>query len=128
VLLLVQLKVFQVIVGRFLSLHTVPRLIFEHVAHRLGVDVDGEIGFESSESTQYRHRKAILDRLGVTAWGMASRRLAHRTMITVAEARTDPAELVNATVDALVRHQFELTPGDTINVTACSVCQMSRRG
>jgi hypothetical protein len=55
--------------------------------------VDGEIGIESSESTQYRHRKAILDRLGVTAWGTASRRLAHRTMITVAEARTDPAKL-----------------------------------
>jgi len=61
--LLVQLKVFQA-VGRFLSLRSVPRLVFEHVAHRLGVD--GEIGFESSESTQYRHRKAILDRLDVT--------------------------------------------------------------
>jgi Domain of unknown function (DUF4158) len=49
VVLLVQLKVFQA-VGRFLSLRSVPRLVFEHVAHRLGVD--GEIGFESSESTQ----------------------------------------------------------------------------
>jgi hypothetical protein len=97
VVLLVQLKVFQA-VGRFLSLRTIPRLIFEHVAHRLGVD--GEIGFESSESTQHRLRKAILDRLGVTAWGTASRRLAHRTMITVAEARTDPAELINAAIDA----------------------------
>jgi hypothetical protein len=65
VVLLVQLKVFQT-VGRFLNLRTVPRLIVEHVAHRFGID--GEIGFESSESTQYRHRKAILDRLGVTAW------------------------------------------------------------
>jgi hypothetical protein len=64
VVLLVQLKVFQA-VGRFLNVRAVPRLIFEHVAHRLGVD--GEIGFESSESTQHRHHKTILDRLGVTA-------------------------------------------------------------
>jgi Domain of unknown function (DUF4158) len=118
VVLLVQLKVFQA-VGRCLSLRTVPHLIFEHVAHRLGVD--GEIGFESSESTQYRHRKAILDRLGVTAWGTASRRLAHRTMITVAEARTDPAELINAAVDALVRHQFELPSLNALGRLAASV-------
>jgi hypothetical protein len=39
VVLLVQLKVFQA-VGRFLSLCTVPRLIFEHVAHRLGIDAN----------------------------------------------------------------------------------------
>jgi Domain of unknown function (DUF4158) len=118
VVLLVQLKVFQA-VGRFLSLRAVPRLIFEHVAHRLGVD--GEIGFESSESTQYRHRKAILDRLGVTAWGTASRRLGHRTMITVAEARTDPAELINAAVNALVRHQFDLPSLDALGRLAGSV-------
>jgi hypothetical protein len=48
VVLLVQLKAFQT-VGRFLSLCTVPRIIFEHVAHRLGVD--GQIDFESSENT-----------------------------------------------------------------------------
>ena len=118
VVVLVQLKVFQA-VGRFLSLPTIPRLIFEHVAHRLGVD--GEIGSESSESTQYCHRKAILDRLGVIAWGTASRRLAHRTMITVAEARTDPAELINAAIDALVRHQFELPSLDALGRLAASV-------
>jgi hypothetical protein len=35
-------------------------------------------------------------------------------MIDIAQARTDPADLVNTAVDALVRHQFELPSLDTL--------------
>jgi hypothetical protein len=42
-------------------------------------------------------------------------------MITVAEARTDPAELINAAVDASVRHQFELPSLDALGRLAASV-------
>jgi hypothetical protein len=41
-------------------------------------------------------------------------------MITVAEARTDPAKLINAAVDALVRHQFELPSLDALGRLAAS--------
>ena len=63
----------------------------------------------------YRHRAAVLERLGVTGWGAAARQLANQTMIMIAETRTDPAELINAAVDALVRHRFELPSLDTLS-------------
>jgi hypothetical protein len=118
VALLVQLKIFQ-IVGRFLRIEETPTVIIAHVANRLGVD--GEPRLVYSDSTVYRHRTAVLDYLGVTGWGAAARQLANQTMITIAEARTDPAELINAAVDALVRHRFELPSLDTLSRRAARV-------
>ena len=42
------------------------------------------------------------------SWGATARNLAQSTMTIVAKARTDPADMINAAVDALVRHRFEL--------------------
>jgi hypothetical protein len=42
-------------------------------------------------------------------------------MITVAKARTEPAELINAAVDALVRRQFELPSLDALGRLVASV-------
>ena len=55
-----------------------------------------------------RHQAAIRDYLGVTAWGEAARELAESTMTKIADARTEPSDLVNAAGDTLIRHRFEL--------------------
>ena len=105
VALLVQLKMFQSI-GRFRRAEDIPRVVFEHVARRLGVELDQHL--VNPDRTLYRHRPVVLKYLGVTPWGGAARELARSTMIELARARTDPAELINAAVDALVRNRFEL--------------------
>jgi hypothetical protein len=84
----------------------VPSSGIEHVAQRLGVEC--ETGLVYARATLYRHQSAVLHYLGVTAWGAHARELAKSTMTKVAKARTDPADLINAAVDALVRHRFEL--------------------
>jgi TnpA family transposase len=84
----------------------IPPTATEHVAVRLGVE--GHNRFSYPRATLYRHQAAVLDYLGVTAWGTKARTLAESTMRKTAEARTDPADLINAAVDALVRNRFEL--------------------
>ena len=111
VALLVQLKIFQA-VGRFLPVEQIPEAAIEYIARALGVDE--EIRLLYTDSTLYRHHSSVLERLQVTAWGAAARELAHSTMSNIALARTDPADLVNAAVDALVRHRFELPSLDTL--------------
>jgi len=111
VALLVQLKIVQA-VGRFLPVEEIPQAAIEHVARELGVDE--EIRHLYSDSTLYRHHSAVLERLRITAWGAAARELARRTMVDIAQVRTDPADLINAAVDALVRHRFELPSLDTL--------------
>jgi hypothetical protein len=118
VALLVHLKIFQS-VGRFLRVKNIPSFVIEHVAHRLGVDCKPLLVY--TESTLYRHHVAVLGRLGVTSWGPAARQVARRTMTTIAEARTDPAELINAAIDALVRGRFELPTLDALRRLAATV-------
>jgi hypothetical protein len=105
VALLVQLRVFQA-VGRFLPMKDVPPSGIEHVAQKLGVECETCVVY--AQATLYRHQAAVLEYLGVTSWGDQARELAISTMIKVAKVRTDPADLINAAVDALVRHHFEL--------------------
>src|SRR5665213_3128095 len=105
VALLVQLKIFQTI-GRFRRVPDIPAIVYEHVGRRLGAQTGP--GFVHSDRTLYRHRPAVLKHLGVTSWGAAARELAQSTMIQTAKVRTDPADIINAAVDALIRHRFEL--------------------
>jgi hypothetical protein len=103
--LVVQLRVFQA-VGRFLPMKDVPASGIEYVAQKLGVECETRVVY--SQATLYRHQAAVLEYLGVTAWGEQAREFAVSTMTKIAKARTDPADLINAAVDALVRHRFEL--------------------
>ena len=105
VALLVQLRIFQA-VGRFLPMKDVPASGIEHVAQKLGVECETRV--VHAHATLYRHQAAVLEYLGVTSWGDQARELAESTMTKVAKTQTDPADLINAAVDALVRHRFEL--------------------
>ncbi|GEM_PF-681928 len=105
VALLVQLKIFQTI-GRFRHGTDIPPSIIEHVARRMGMESGSELTFP--DRTLYRHRPAILKRLKVVSWGPEARALAQTTMRRAAQARTDPVDIINAAIDALIRHGYEL--------------------
>ena len=111
VALLVHLKIFQTI-GRFLSAADVPLAAVEYVACRMAVE--SEATLICPHRTHYRHRQAILRRLKVVAWGADARALAQATMCKTAQARTDPADIINSAIDALIRHDFELPPLATL--------------
>jgi hypothetical protein len=96
VALLVQLKIFQTI-GRFRPGADIPPSVIEHVARRMGMESGSALTFP--DRTLYRHRPAILRRLNVVSWGPEARALAQTTMRRVAQARTDPADIINAAID-----------------------------
>lgn len=105
VALLVQLKIFQSI-GRFRPPDEIPDIAIEHVARRMGGDFQPSQIFP--ERTRYRHRQAIFKRLGVVLWGPEALALTKAAMRKTAHARTDPADIINSAIDALIRHGFEL--------------------
>ncbi|HAL38986.1 MAG TPA: Tn3 family transposase [Polaromonas sp.] len=105
VAILVHLKIFQSI-GRFRPAAEIPAILMEHVARRMGVEI--ELCQSFPERTRYRHRQAIFKRLGVVSWGPEALALTKATMRMTAQARTDPADIINSAIDALIRHDFEL--------------------
>src|SRR5665647_3597422 len=111
VALLVQLKIFQT-TWRFRRSADVPPTATDHVAHRMCVESGSNLIFPVR--TLYRHRQAILKRLKVISWGTEARALAQATMCKTAQARTDPADIINSAIDALIRHDFELPPLATL--------------
>lgn len=117
VALLVQLKIFQTI-GRFRRAADVPPAVIEHVARRLGVESGSTLIFP--DRTLYRHRPVILKRLEVVSWGAEARKLAQATMRKTAQARTDPADIINSAIDALIRYRVN-------GMTLCMTMQMTSR-
>lgn len=118
VALLVQLKIFQTI-GRFLRADDIPPAATDHVAHRMGMEFGSNLTFP--DRTLSRHRQTILKRLKVVAWGAEARALVHSTMCKTAQARTDPADIINSAIDALIRHDFELPTLATLRRLAGTV-------
>ena len=100
VALLVQLKIFQSI-GRFRPATEIPNIAIEYVARRMGVKCPPSQIFP--ERTLYRHRQAIFKRLGVASWGANALALTKAVMRKTAHARTDPADIINSAIDALIR-------------------------
>jgi hypothetical protein len=105
VALLSQLKVFQTI-GRFLPVKDMPVAVIAHVAGRLKAAAPEALVYGGNRL--YRDHAAIRSYLAITSWGAQALRMAQSSMAKLAEARTDPADLINAAINTLVRERFEL--------------------
>src|ERR1700722_15467102 len=115
VALLAHLKVFQH-VARFLSVADLPSAVIAHVAKQIHLDVPTDL--ECDRRTLYRHHQAIRQYLGITPWGAKARGVASTAIASAAEARIDPAELINAAIDALIRERCELPLLSTLRTLA----------
>ena len=113
--LLTHLKVFQH-VGRFLPVRDLAPAAIAYVAKQIYLDAPADFGYD--RSTLYRHHRAIREYLGITPWGAKARGIASTAIARAAEARLDPADLINSAVDALVRERCELPLLTTLETLA----------
>ena len=111
VALLTQLKVFQSI-GHFLPLAQIPATALSYIAKQLSLAAPTDVSIDPR--TTYRQNSAIRTYLGVTPWGASARAVASNAVALAAETRLDPAELVNAAIDALIRERCELPSLSTL--------------
>jgi TnpA family transposase len=105
IMLVTHLKVFQHL-GRFLAVADLPQAAVNHINKHFDIEVPDT--FEYDRRTLYRHHRAIRQHLGITPWGPKARAIAEAAIATAAETRLDPADLINAAVDALIRERYEL--------------------
>ena len=113
--LLTHLKVFQTI-GRFLGLSELPRAGISRVAKQLYLPDSTTLIHD--RRTLYRHHSAIRDYLKITPWGVKARGVAAAAIAQTAEGRIDPADLINAAIDALIRERCELPLLSTLRTLA----------
>lgn len=108
--LLVWLKAFQRL-GYFPKLADVPAVVAEHVRGVIGL-LEGTELAEAAERSAKRHRGFVRARMGVSYDAAGVRAVAAEAIRTAAQAKDNPADLINVALEQLVRAQCEL-PGYT---------------
>lgn len=99
--------------GYFPRPDTVPAAVVSHIRSRLGLSL--EAAPLLPERSLYRYQAAIREHLGVQAAGEAARHLAARVMSESALTMDNPADLVNAAIEELVKECFELPAFTTLD-------------
>jgi len=104
--LAVMLKAFQRL-GYFPRLRDVPAAIVQHLRTSLAVAPELLPGYDSPR-TQYRHQHAIRAFLDVTSYGRQARHAAVAAVFQTSQVMDNPADLINAVIEALVKERYEL--------------------
>ena len=95
--------------GYFPALNEVPEQIRVHMAEGLGLgeQVERLDGLDQSR-TLYRYHQAIRTHLGSRPFSHGGREVVIRTVHRAARVMSDPADLISAAVEALVKERIEL--------------------
>lgn len=112
--LLTLLKTFPKL-GYFVQMAEVPPSIVRHVAKVAGYqeNLKDLVAYDGSR-TRSRHLALVRSYLGVAAFDRKARKLAVRSAIESARVREDLADVINATIEELVRQRYELPAFNTL--------------
>lgn len=95
--------------GYFPALGEVPDQIRQHVAKVLGfADETALADGVARPATVHRYREAIRKHLGSRPFSHGGREVVIRTVHRAAQVMSDPADLISASVEALVKEEIEL--------------------
>lgn len=110
--LLVQLKVFQRL-GYFPNLEDVSENLLKHLRSFLKLPV--EILPLVSRNTLYQHQSAVLRFLNVKGYDKTARRRIIKIVFEAARIMDNPADLINAAIEELIKERFELPAFSTLD-------------
>ena len=102
--------------GYFVALAEVPERIRLHVANALGLAertalADGV----ARPATLHNYREAVRERLGSRPFSHGGRAIVIATVHRAAQTMSDPADLISASVEALVKARIELPAYSTLD-------------
>lgn len=117
--LLVLLKCYQRL-GYFPNLLKVPSGVISHVRAQVGIDGDVPAVHEAQATAKW-HRGLIRERLGVKYQPSEVRALAETALRAPARKKDNPADLINAALEILVKERRELPGYTTLDALATRI-------
>jgi hypothetical protein len=100
----------------FPALTDVPDQVRIHIANGLDLDDQTELVDGVAQSTTlHRYREAIRKRLGSRPFSHGGREVVIKTVHRVAQTMSDPADLISASVEALIKARIELPAFSTLD-------------
>lgn len=110
--LLIHLKIFERL-GYFLNIEDVPESIVRHL--RTELQVPQSIIPVVVPRTLYRHYNYIREFLNVKAYDKTARKLITQTVFEAAQVMDNPADLINAAIESLIKERYELPAFSTLD-------------
>jgi len=111
---LILLKTFQRL-GYAMPLAEVPASLIHHIAaaHQQSITV-AELKDYDASVTRKRHLTVIRQQLAITGYSRAAVPVIEAVMTTVAQTKQDLVDLINAAIEELVHHRYELPAFSTL--------------
>lgn len=110
--LLIHLKTFQKL-GYFPSLEDISESLLKFLRQSLKISAD--IFPLVSRNTLYQHQAEVLNFLKVKSYDNTARKLIIKTVFEKAQVMDNPADLINAAIEELIKEQYELPAFSTLD-------------
>jgi len=102
--------------GFFPAPNEVTRTVVDHLAAQLAAgDVADSVATAARTKSFYRYQDAVRLRLDARVFGAAGRALVTQTVRTAAATMSDPADLINRAIEALVEAGIDLPAFSTLD-------------
>jgi TnpA family transposase len=104
--LMLWLKLFPCL-GYFPALAEIPAPLVAHIRAALDLPEEMIPGYEH-DRTLYRHHQLVREYYEIIPYGKDARRVALRTILRAIRTMDNPADLINAALDELIKQRYEL--------------------
>src|SRR5438128_2485680 len=100
--------------GYFPAVDEIPSAIVVHVRGALSLPED-LVPVYDHPRTLYRHHQLVREYYQIVPYGKDARRIALRTILRAIRTMDNPADLINAAIDELVKQRYELPAFSTLD-------------
>lgn len=111
--LMLWLKLFPCL-GYFPALDEIPAPLVTHLRQILDLPAEVVPGYDH-DRTLYRHHQLVREYYQIVPYGKDARRVALRTLLHAIRAMDNPADLINAALDELIKQRYELPAFSTLD-------------
>ncbi len=100
--------------GYFPALDEIPAALVDHIRKALDLAADVVPGYDH-DRTLYRHHQLVREYYQIVPYGKEARRAVLRTLLRSVRTMDNPADMLNAAIDELIKQRYELPAFSTLD-------------
>src|SRR2546423_9675427 len=100
--------------GYFPALDEIPAPLVDHIRKALDLAADVVPGYDH-DRTLYRHHQLVREYYQIVPYGKEARRVALRTLLRAVRTMDNPADMLNAALEELIKQRYELPAFSTLD-------------
>jgi len=120
--------------GYFPALGEIPTALVDHVRKALDLAAEVVPGYDH-DRTLYRHHQVVREYYQILPYGKEARRVILRTLLRAARTMDNPADMINAALEELIKQRYEMPAFSTLDrltgrvrsLVYGRICQMVQR-